>query len=184
MVEACFGLGWISKEIWDKREGSWKGNAVLLRGVGRAEPMLLALGVELALKGLYLLGGQQKAKPDHRLDRLYKGLKSETKERLEKKFREECRIEAEYYGEPGIEDIYVGSKEGIQVKATMEGVLEKNKAMFTKNRYKCEKVLDKSFEAGELHRAIMTLVSVGMEMSEEIGDPEMGFGQTVSDGNF
>lgn len=169
MVEACFGLGVIAQELWNKRASAWKGNSVVLRAVGRAEPMLLALGVELGLKGIFLLEGRS-FEHIHSLSKLFKGLKSETKDRLEARFREECRKEAEFYGELGIDDIYVASEGVILKKATLENLLEKNKDMFTKDRYECEKVRNELFEPSELHRVIMTLGQVGMEMSREQKD--------------
>ena len=128
--------------------------------------MVLALGVELGLKGLYVLEGR-KHQGGHCLNKIFKGLRSETKERLEGKLREECRLEAEHYGEEGVEDIYVASEGGVLKKATMESLLEKNRDVFVKDRYKCEKVSEEVFEPGELHRVIMTLGQVGMEMSRE-----------------
>ena len=157
MLRTAVGLYRITKVLEEKCELEWGEDLVRWTGAATAQPMLLCFGIELGLKALHRLGGQGVPEKKHDCLELYRALKVETKENLER---------ALGLGplEPVNEKL---TESGLWVVETVEGLLEGNKNMFVDWRYREEKPGWKAFNVSEAQRIMEAIESVGKVMVEE-----------------
>ena len=114
---------------------------LLSRGMSLAEPILLSLAIEMALKAWQRQERQEAPEPTHDLLKLFEGLKPETQKRLEAKM-------------PAMVDPWLGET----LRKGMRELLCAHKNAHTEWRYLYEASGFKIFETAALHQALTVLI--------------------------
>ena len=148
VIEDAKALQRVVQELPDPGSQSVESNALLLRGRILAEPILLSLALEMALKAWQRRERQGAPDRSHDLLQLFEGLEEATQKRLEAKM-------------PPMVDPLLGET----LREGLRELLRSHQNAHTDWRYLYEDPRFKTFETSALHQALTVLTGAYHERS-------------------
>ena len=157
MIWHAKSLQRVAKELRRDRSKSIESDLLLFSGKFLAEPVLLSLAIEIALKAWQCRERNEAPKPSHDLLKLFDGLESSTQEILEAKMRKRSPHSV-WAEEPSMQNLNSDQQDMLGAKThPLRDVLCSHRDEHTHWRYLYEDPVAQ-FETAEIDRALTVII--------------------------